>query len=256
MTAKAIPVQRGCGYRVQGGVYAECGLSPTGRPLEDFLLDPPIPIDSDRQQALGIRPVGVTLVPDPRRGGVHHVFDWVGSVHYANVADILEEVRRFGLSRRLPRNLDFSLLSRETRHVLVHASAWIDDPAPYFADRVEAGGPLMWCPKILPEHMVCRAPPAMCAGLWWEDVDGGIAVGHAHGYRAVERTMPAFRYLAKCPPPFPLGYARRYTPAAFASFPISRVVVVSDPAGGSHRQALERAGAVTRNGVPVEEVEC
>lgn len=33
---KADPVPRGCGEREPGGVYAESGLSPRGRPLEEF----------------------------------------------------------------------------------------------------------------------------------------------------------------------------------------------------------------------------
>ena len=37
---KADPVERGCGEREQGGVYAETGLSPYGTPLEYFLIDP------------------------------------------------------------------------------------------------------------------------------------------------------------------------------------------------------------------------
>ncbi len=41
---KADPVERGCGEREQGGVYAECGLSPYGTPLEYFLIDPPRPL--------------------------------------------------------------------------------------------------------------------------------------------------------------------------------------------------------------------
>ena len=35
---KADPVERGCGDREPGGVYCECGLSPRGRPLEEFLI--------------------------------------------------------------------------------------------------------------------------------------------------------------------------------------------------------------------------
>jgi hypothetical protein len=251
MVARAVPVVRGCGpARQAGGIYAECGLSPHGRPLEEFLLDPPLRLDLEVQRALGLRPIGVTLAPDPLREGVHHVFDWVGTAFYPNVADFLEEVRRYGLSRRLPRSLDFARLSPESRHVLVHANAWIDDPAPYLADRVEAAGGLMWCPRALPEHLDRGRPPAMCAGLWWEDVDGGVAVPERGGRRAVERAMPAFGYPAEAPPPFPPGYARRYTPALFASFPISRLVAITDPEGGAHEAAAARARAA--RGIPVE----
>ena len=53
---KAIPVERGCGEREPGGVYAECGLSPYGSPLEHFLIDPPMPL-----------PEGVDLINKPVR---------------------------------------------------------------------------------------------------------------------------------------------------------------------------------------------
>ena len=52
---KADPVSRGCGDREPGGVYAESGLSSKGRPLEEFLVDPPLPI-----------PPGLDLVNKPQ----------------------------------------------------------------------------------------------------------------------------------------------------------------------------------------------
>src|SRR5258707_634554 len=52
---KADPVPRGCGEREPGGVYAESGLSPRGRPLEEFLFDPPLPI-----------PEGLDLINKPQ----------------------------------------------------------------------------------------------------------------------------------------------------------------------------------------------
>ncbi len=38
----AIPVERGCGTREEDGLYWELGMGPGGRPLIDFLLDPPL----------------------------------------------------------------------------------------------------------------------------------------------------------------------------------------------------------------------
>lgn len=99
---KAIPVPRGCGERKQTAVYCEVGMGPGGRPLEDFLICPPQKINPAE---LGVRPIGVRLV---QHQAVWHTLDWMGSEHYPNVADMVEEVRRFGLSRRLPRTLDFS----------------------------------------------------------------------------------------------------------------------------------------------------
>src|SRR5947209_4264234 len=122
---KADPVPRGCGDREPGGVYAECGLSSRGRPLEEFLIDPPLPI-----------PPGLDLVNKPQTwqrllpsgepaldGEELPIFDlliWVGQEHYPYCPDFLEEVKRYGASRRLNPNLDLSLLSRSSRMILAH----------------------------------------------------------------------------------------------------------------------------------------
>jgi len=136
---KADPVSRGCGDREPGGVYAECGLSPRGRPLEEFLLDPPMPI-----------PPGLDLVNKPQtwqrllpsgepaldEEGLP-IFDlliWVGAEFYPYCPDYLEETRRYGASRRLNPNLDLSLLSRSSRMILAHPlvlnTAWQEQRPP------------------------------------------------------------------------------------------------------------------------------
>lgn len=122
---KADPVPRGCGERESGGVYAESGLSPWGRPLEEFLFDPPLPI-----------PEGLDLVNKPQlwqRVGaegeaaldqdslpIYDLLVWVGAEHYPYCCDYLEETRRWGASRRLNPNLDLSLLSQSSRMILAH----------------------------------------------------------------------------------------------------------------------------------------
>ncbi len=122
---KADPVPRGCGDREPGGVYAECGLSPRGRPLEEFLIDPPLPI-----------PAGLDLINKPQTWQrmlpsgepaldveglpIYDLLIWVGAEHYAYCPDYLEETRRYGASRRLNPNLDLSLLSRSSRMILAH----------------------------------------------------------------------------------------------------------------------------------------
>jgi hypothetical protein len=122
---KADPVSRGCGDREPGGVYVESGLSSRGRPLEEFLVDPPLPV-----------PEGLDLVNKPQIwqrmlpsgepaqdvDGLP-IFDlliWVGAEFYPYCADYLEEVRRFGASRRLNPNIDLSLLSKSSRMILAH----------------------------------------------------------------------------------------------------------------------------------------
>lgn len=114
---KADPVERGCGEREQGGVYAETGLSRYGPPLEYFLIDPPQPL-----------PVGLDLINKPQlwedpETGITHLLIWVGSEHYEWCSDYIEETRRFGASRRINPNLDISRLTLESRMILAHPRA-------------------------------------------------------------------------------------------------------------------------------------
>ena len=136
---KADPVSRGCGDREPGGVYAESGLSSKGRPLEEFLVDPPLPI-----------PPGLDLVNKPQTwqrmlpsgepaldGDGLPIYDlliWVGAEFYPYCVDYLEETRQFGASRRLNPNLDLSLLSTSSRMILAHPlvinTAWQEQRPP------------------------------------------------------------------------------------------------------------------------------
>ncbi len=136
---KADPVPRGCGDREPGGVYAECGLSLRGRPLEEFLIDPPLPI-----------PAGLDLVNKPQTWQrmlstgepaldgeglpIYDLLIWVGQEHYPYCPDYLEETLRYGASRRLNPNLDLSLLSQSSRMILAHPlvlnTAWQEQCPP------------------------------------------------------------------------------------------------------------------------------
>lgn len=247
-----VPVARGCGKRQQGGIYMECGMSPYGMPVEHFLLDPPVPTDA----ALNLATQGIDWV---ERDGTWHVIDWVGQSHYPNVADFVEEVRRFGLSRRIPKNEDFSRLTTASRIILVHARA-ILVPATFKRYRPSDDAPFT-CPKrvlfkegqkvppFIKEHE--SGAPHLCAGVWWEDVKGGDpdkSVGGEVDSRFIIRTMPSFRYGARTAP---LDVTPEYTAGMFASFPISNLAVVR-AADGSH---VEAAAKASRANIPIEEVQ-
>ena len=125
---KADPVERGCGEREQGGVYAETGLSRYGTPLEYFLIDPPQPL-----------PVGLDLINKPQLWAdpateVTHLLIWIGGEHYEYTPDYVEETRRFGASRRINPNLELSRLTRESRMILAHPRAintlWEEQTSP------------------------------------------------------------------------------------------------------------------------------
>ena len=114
---KADPVERGCGEREQGGVYGESGLSPYGSPLENFLIDPPLPL-----------PEGIDLINKPQlcedpATGITHLLIWVGAEHYTYTPDYIEETRRFGASRRINPNLELSRLTHESHMILAHPRA-------------------------------------------------------------------------------------------------------------------------------------
>jgi hypothetical protein len=202
--------------------------------VEAFLLDPPMRIPA----GLSVSPLGVSTIV---HGGVTHIVDWVGSQFYPNIADFAEECRRFGMSRRLPSNMDVSRLTRESRHLLIHARAIIENGAewdiwdcPHYPQPLEEHDPVR-------RFMGCRVPT--CAGLWWRDVRDTTDDAREG---MVLRRMPSFSYTVPAPPP---GIKPRYQPAFFASFPISRLVVV---AGNDHEETLARLRAQAN--LPVEEV--
>lgn len=122
---KADPVSRGCGDREPGGVYIESGLSSRGRPLEEFLVDPPLPIP-EGLDLINKPQVWQRMLPsgEPAQDAdglpTYDLLIWVGAEFYPYCADYLEEVRRFGASRRLNPNLDLSLLSKSSRMILAH----------------------------------------------------------------------------------------------------------------------------------------
>lgn len=141
---KADPVERGCGEREPGGVYCESGLSSHGRPLEDFLIDPPLPIPdgldliNKPQLWQRLSPYGEPML-DAQGQPVFDLLIWVGSEHYPYCPDFLEEVKRYGASRRLNPNLDLALLSAASRMILAHPkvinTAWQEQRPPQVCEK-------------------------------------------------------------------------------------------------------------------------
>jgi hypothetical protein len=220
-------------------------MGPGGAPIEDFLLCPPQIIgeqSADRQsisvlsgegdgsQVIRVTPRGVRLV---QVGGIWHIVDWVGSKFYKNVADFVEEVKRFGLSRRLPSNLDYGKLTAESRIMLLHSRAWITNYPEYENYWVDLGKGYMPCPKHPPVH---KFGDEMCAGVWWQDID--FPYYPAQFGPTVTVKMPSFEYMAV---PRHKMIKPQYKVAAFAVFPIHRLAVVRDNDGGQHEQNADKA---------------
>ena len=228
MSTMAMPIapERGCGMRKAGGIYAEVPLSPFGVPLSHFLFEPPQEFDVE---TLGVTPVGVTLI---EMEGVTHIVDWVGESFYPNVADMIDEIRSMGLSRRLPSNLDFERLTPGSKIILLHRKALVANHKEVGMTYEDVGSK---CPKDL--DYPDQHPPGMCIGGWYHDLTGTLpAVDGDDG--AVVRRMPngsSYRGIA------PNEKKRKYRVAAFAAFHVSQITVVNDPDGGKHHGAMDVA---------------
>ena len=128
---------RGCGKRKAGCSYGSMGVGPDGRPIWDFVLDPPIPWWEDRkfrgvhqapdwltEAILGYADVNEVLAdllgydPDWSAEWIENnivLVDMIGigsgsGRGYATAPAFLEEVRRFGLSRRFD-GINWSMLN-------------------------------------------------------------------------------------------------------------------------------------------------
>jgi hypothetical protein len=101
----------------QASVYAECGLSPTGSPIENFLfINRPVGLPED----IGISPLEAMLIE--WRGGLF-VFYWLSSELYPTPGDFVAEVRKQGMSVLLPAGCDCGLLSLDSGIIVVHSKA-------------------------------------------------------------------------------------------------------------------------------------
>jgi hypothetical protein len=224
------PIVRGCGVRKRGGIYLVVPLAKPGeggRPLTDFIVDPPSPVDPE---ALGVSPVGVSLI---EHGGVWHVLDWVGSDNYPNVADFIEEAARHGISRRLSQSFDFAKITSASRLLLIHGRGTIDDPTPYYEG---IDGDTYPCITRHADHLI-NPPTEMCATVWWNDLDGGIPYDEENA-RLVRRTIGDTTYFARATP---FHASPVYRPAIFMSTPIPQLEIVKDMQNFTHEHAYEVA---------------
>ena len=116
----AVPgIKRGCGYRKAGGVYLECNGSPYGsKPMNDFLLDPPLPLAVDCKRGVELQ----------ERQGTTMILDFVGASNYPFASDFIVEGMKYGFSRLVSKNLDFSRIQPGSRLLLVHEKGLVTNP--------------------------------------------------------------------------------------------------------------------------------
>ena len=203
-------VHRGCGVRQAGGMYWEASVGGAMAAL----LDPPIIVDPDR---FGLTSVGVRIVAF---GGAHHILDIVGDSHYPSVADFVEEMRVYGVSRRIPRTVNVGLLTPASQLLLIHRKAYILNWSDYRPSRDFA---TYSCMRSIEQH---RIGLGMCSAMWWEDFGPGDGTAGWSGDRSINRPMPdGNSYSAQYRP---TGITPQYSTAIFARVPLSQIAVVQD----------------------------
>ncbi|MBZ9715606.1 hypothetical protein [Deinococcus multiflagellatus] len=213
---------RECGPgRTAGSIYAECGLSLTGMPLEQFLHDPPVPVDPAQ---LGLSAQGVSTIVDER--GIKHLIDLVGAAHYPYPADFIEEARVMGVSRKVPRTVDLTGLTGASLLILVHAKGSVVN-----AQAVSADSGLL-CPNAR------HRPGDDCAGLHWVVPEPSGGLTHRSLKSGPYELTPRRTGL-----PTPM-----FQHALFMAVPITAMTVIANHDGSVDEAAHK---AVSRAGVPV-----
>lgn len=253
---------RACGNRIAGGVYLEVGVGPKGHPIEEFICDPPRPVD---EAALGMSARGMSAVDIAERT---YVFDHVGS-DYPNAADIIEEGKHQGFSRRVQRNFDFAKLDPTSRLALVHPRAIADHRAVLEMvepSKVDGSKNPADCPQDIGFAHCGKLPTGheqpsqingtqMCARMWWQDLDPDREkpqeLRQTSAGRWVERQLGDTRYHAMARP-LMSKHEPSWRAGIILILPIHQIVVVRDPEGGTHRPALDALDSVH---LPVELVD-
>lgn len=261
MIVKVPCVERGCGVRRKaGGVYAVSSFSPYGLPLEHFLYCSPRPLP----EWLVLPKLGQVFVPSERNGiPIGLIFDWIGEMHYPNVADFLEEGRCYGFSRLLsPVVARQAARMRENWLLPVHARGLVVNwmtcrPRVYECPRPRNPHPLpdgdeerRYGEMLIAELGREAAGWNMCSGFWWEVIEGGecdMREGAVDG--AVVRRIGAVRYYGREQLP---GWRGEFAPAVLGRIPLNRLEVV---VGGEWLERMEELKGAEFPVVAVEEID-
>lgn len=107
--------ERGCGYRVEDGLYLTIGRGFFGQPIEFFLVDPATAWNGGQLRA-------PMLIEDSEK--TIHILLGIGKSYYPFVPDFVEEARRLGITKRVPRNFEVERLTPgKSKLFLIHPRA-------------------------------------------------------------------------------------------------------------------------------------
>ncbi len=261
---------RGCGaHRTAGSLYLEIPTTtgPNGRPIEDFLICPPIQPNFELP-VQGQLPFW--------SGAVLHLVDWIGECFYPNVCDWIEESRVLGISRKISlqfatsdtgANAGLSILEALTpasRLYFAHPRALINNVDDYRDG--SSSNVLPWsCPRNVEGHPETdpndpddgEYGPPCCVGIYWSDLDSGDPIelpaemDMVASDRLVQRTLACgATYIGRTRP---VGMIPLYSPAIFARFPVKQLALVRGE-NDEHVPVRERLAGLNLN-IPIFEVD-
>jgi len=228
---------RGCGTRTPGGTYLVCTTSPSGLPVEYFVVDPPISMDT--------KPFRSPILHE--QNGTCHVIIWIGEKFYPSAVDFIEEARIQGVSRRIPNTFPLEKLTANSKMILIHPRA----TSPNFVQLVEN--------SQLPEHKckhynkLTRKPqPIPSHDNYKEFCFWHLYYTLAKTETETKRTIGNTHYHV----PFCKEIAEiidriNYKPAVFATFPIHKIEHIRDRDGKVNPEFIKKTENIK---IPVEVV--
>lgn len=239
------PKVRRCGTRTPGHAYSVTNITITNTvvhtdpvtkkeredPLDMFLLCPSIEVDpemnlSDQGVTTLLRPPGYDLQYD--------IWDVIGSSFYPYFPIFYEEGKQMGFSRKI-QGVQFELLSRESKHLLIHHRGLLEDYDPLFDSRLN----LMHCPQGHEWHNK-NEKVDFCTALLWEAQDKPDSTGTRDFVwqpdKVQSELFPLYTYETAH---WPVGYNPVWHTAIMMILPIHGIEVVEDSIAGTHQKALD-----------------
>ncbi len=225
---------RGCGNRKKGGLYLVVPVSEDGTPIEEFLIDQPIPY-------LG-EPFRAPQLVYNETLGAYDVLMWVGKRFYPYVPDFIEEVRMLGISKRIPRTFPINKLTpNKSRLFIIHPRA-----IPLFRNVIAQESKKI-CHRDIEEHS--KGEKFCIMDLWNISTHGKSSQKHRIGKSELgyEIITPSVRYISPTVDCSPIGN-QKYGAGIVAGFYISHFEYV----GGAPEELQKKAND---GGWKIKEVE-
>jgi len=107
---------RSCGTRQNNALYLCVPISPFGKDISYFLIDPP--------KICNLKPFRTPIIIEHKDSKINDIAIWIGEQYYPFTVDFLEETREMGISRRIPRNFPIEKLTpHKSRMFFIHSRA-------------------------------------------------------------------------------------------------------------------------------------